>query len=259
MAKDKTSFVVADSASGSKDKGGSTGASSDMSFYGSGKIGPPQDTGVFDGGGADIADTAMSASGSFVPWAEIVRQIVGHIVRGGSAAMDYTKQRRRTKAAWEQAHMSNILGIIDMKLENERQEIRRESMMEALAVIDEGFGHGTTEKAAMNRKAIRSVINQIERADAERCIRHAGGGGRPNLPKPEAVHGPARRWWEHRGRGHQAAGRRPGAGHPGDPEDVREVRPWRQAGHGQAEGRHAGPGAGNRSAPCGRTSPSPRG
>lgn len=169
MAKDKTSFVVADSASGSKDKGGSTGASSDMSFYGSGKIGPPQDTGVFDGGGADIADTAMSASGSFVPWAEIVRQIVGHIVRGGSAAMDYTKQRRRTKAAWEQAHMSNILGIIDMKLENERQEIRRESMMEALAVIDEGFGHGTTEKAAMNRKAIRSVINQIERADAERA------------------------------------------------------------------------------------------
>lgn len=162
MAK-QSSFVVADSAYGEsgspRDEARKSGTSA------AGKSGKAPSGG---GDASGAVDAGFSAVGSYVPWAEIVKQIVGHVVRGGAASLDYSKQRKRTQRAWQQAEMSNILGIIDMQLENERQEIRRESMMEALKTIDDGFGTGTSEKAVMNRKAIRSVINQIERADSER-------------------------------------------------------------------------------------------
>jgi hypothetical protein len=112
---------------------------------------------------------ATGAMGSFVPWAEIVRQIVGHVVRGGSAALRYTSTRRAAKSAWDQAQMTNLLGIIDMQLEKQRQELRRSAMMDTLAKIDEEWGTAPGIKAGANRQAIRSIITQIERADAERA------------------------------------------------------------------------------------------
>jgi len=96
----------------------------------------------------------------------IIKQVSGHISSGARGMFNYMSAKRQLSSAKKMGRESMAAGLIDMSLENQRQEAATTAMRRVLGQVDAMYGESDSPKAQQTRRIIRSMVGTVGRDTA---------------------------------------------------------------------------------------------
>ena len=112
-----------------------------------------------------------------MPIAGIIKAIGSHVERGMSGHLQAGVAREQESAARTLAKQTDMLGVVELVMEKQRQAAGMEAMSETLRTIDEEYGTSDTPRAQRNRAAIQGMIAQLGRTAVRSQAEDATGKG----------------------------------------------------------------------------------
>ena len=96
----------------------------------------------------------------------IIQQVSGHISSGARGMFNYMSAKRQLASAKQMSRDTMLTGLIDMSLENQRQEAATNAMRRVLGQVDVMYGESDSPKAQQTRRIIRSMVGTVGRDTA---------------------------------------------------------------------------------------------